>query len=286
MIEHEDLQWHRSGQAHLTGSLARLLEAIDQKLIDAMSSWSFESHYVPAFICVDQLQKMDYLHSFPQHATFAVTLNNDAGNLQSFRQQPFAETETGCACIDLTELSPAEQLLTPAACYHIYRHQQSNQLTEPSYHSTRATCYRREAYYQPLIRQWNFSMREFVCIGDEGGVENFVAQATAAVDGLLDEWGIPVSHEVATDPFFDPSNNPKFVMQKIQPNKHEWVFGEGLAVGSANRHRNYFGENFQISCHGEPAYSACVAFGLERWISMILTHFGDKPSDWPTEVLV
>ncbi len=63
------------------------------------------------------------------------------------------------------------------------------------------------------------------------------------------------------------------------------VFDQRLAVGSVNLHRNYFGEAFEISRNGISACSACVAFGLERWIAAILDHFGEKPEQWPVDLI-
>jgi hypothetical protein len=59
------------------------------------------------------------------------------------------------------------------------------------------------------------------------------------------------------------------------------VFREGLAIGSVNFHRNYFGEAFGISREGKEAFSGCVAFGIERWIYAWLTRFGPRAKDWP-----
>ena len=93
--------------------------------------------------------------------------------------------------------------------------------------------------------------------------------------------GLPVEFETATDPFFNPSQNPKYLMQRLDPVKHEMIFDGHLAIGSVNFHRNYFGEAFGIERAGEQAFSGCVAFGLERWIFAILSHFGPNPAAWP-----
>jgi len=85
---------------------------------------------------------------------------------------------------------------------------------------------------------------------------------------------MPVEFQNATDPFFNPSKNPKYLMQKLDPVKTEMIFDGKLAIGSLNFHRNYFGEAFQISRDGKEAFSGCVAFGLERWIYALVHTFG------------
>src|SRR5207247_2179199 len=99
------------------------------------------------------------------------------------------------------------------------------------------------------------------------------------------EIDLPIAWQNATDPFFDPSRNPKFLAQKLDPVKTEMVFGGELAIGSINFHRNFFGETFGIRREGEPAFSGCVAFGLERWLFALLRRFGPDESAWPSGLM-
>jgi seryl-tRNA synthetase len=173
--------------------------------------------------------------------------------------------------VRLTKQSPIRDVLTPAACYHFYIRFQKESLDAARYVTTRATCYRREAYYSPLERQWGFSMREIVCLGTAEEVKEFLARYQERVDHFFK----------STDPFFNPSRNPKYLLQKLDPVKTEMIFGDGLAIGSINFHRNYFGEAFEISREGREAFSGCVAFGIERWIYAFLSRYGLSEGDWP-----
>lgn len=42
-------------------------------------------------------------------------------------------------------------------------------------------------------------------------------------------------------------------------------------------HRNFFGDRLGITLAGtgEPVSTSCVAFGLERWLSVLTRRFGD-----------
>ncbi|MDC0993997.1 hypothetical protein OAR16_00125 [bacterium] len=81
--------------------------------------------------------------------------------------------------------------------------------------------------------------------------------------------GLETILEQATDPFFDPDST-RALAQKLFPTKQE-IICNGLAIGSANFHRNFFGERFGItSKDGKTAYTACIGMGLERWIHSIL----------------
>ena len=125
-------------------------------------------------------------------------------------------------------------------------------------------------------------MREIVCIGDTDEVKKFLEEHVTRVTQLFDELGLPVELEPATDPFFGDTKNPKYVMQKLDPVKLEMVLPSALAIGSLNNHRDFFAERYDIRRDGNIAQSACVAFGLERWVHAFIKHFGHQPADWPT----
>jgi hypothetical protein len=125
-------------------------------------------------------------------------------------------------------------------------------------------------------------MREIVAIGTRAEVARFLEVATQAVAPLLAALGLAAEAKPATDPFFRPARNPQWLMQRLDPVKTEFVFGGDLAVASANLHHDHFGRAFAITRDGAPAHSACLAFGIERWIHMILAVHGRDPARWPS----
>lgn len=125
-------------------------------------------------------------------------------------------------------------------------------------------------------------MREIVCIGAADEVKQFLQRYQERIDRFFKQIGLSLEWKDATDPFFNPTRNPKYVLQKLDPVKTEMVYRNGLAIGSINFHRNYFGEAFQISREGKDAFSGCVAFGVERWIYAFLDQFGLNQSRWPS----
>jgi seryl-tRNA synthetase len=232
----------------------------------------------PPFVPARELAKLDYFRSFPHLVTFPVALDADKENLQRFIE---GEPTDSRGEVRLTLQSPIREALTPAACYHFYIQFQGETLSEPRYVTTRANCFRREAHYSPLQRQWSFSMREIVCIGTANEVKDFLEHYRDRVTRFFERIKLSIEWKEATDPFFNPSRNPKYLLQKLDPVKTEMVFENHLAVGSINFHRNYFGEAFQISREGKEAYSGCVAFGLERWVYAFLSRYGTDEAEWP-----
>lgn len=264
------MRWHASGQASLSGPLLRLAGHADAAFLQLAGVWGAEAERHPATLPASVLRKTGYLRSFPHQATFAVGL--DPGALGEFAVDPDQDPRAF--------LGAATEILTPAACYHLYPAHEGEALAEPLYLTTVNTCYRRETAYVPLRRQWSFTMREIVCLGSAGETAQFVEKTTQAVSMLLEMAGLNVKWEHATDPFFQPEQNPAFLLQKLSPVKHEAIYGD-LAISSSNLHHEHFGEAFGITRAGEDARSACVAFGLERWLFAILDTHGEDPRSWP-----
>lgn len=271
------LCWHpAAGQAGYSGKLLQLSAALDAMFLDwANASGAYEWSF-PAFLPAAELRRIDYLSSFPHLAMFPVAITKEPGRLHAFAQ---AQKET--ASIPLEHAAPVEQILTPAACYHVYVRLQGREYASPLYVTTRNTCFRSESEFSPLERQSAFSMREIVCIGNQEEVQSFLERQRERLEAIALELGLRVSFESANDPFFQPERNPKALVQRLAPSKTEMVFDGTLAVGSLNFHRNYFGEAFAMTRDGVPLYSGCVAFGVERWIAMIVRQFGPEPIAWP-----
>jgi hypothetical protein len=271
-----ELCLYPNGQVALGGHLLALYRALDGVFADWAAARGAVEYLFPAMLPARALEKVGYLDSFPHLATLPVTLAADEDNIARF-----AEGRGSPDDLRLTELSPVRDILTPAACYHFYVQLEGRELAAPLALTTRATCFRREESFTPLERLWSFSMREIVCLGARSEIEAFLAWARRSVDELVEALALPVAWEHATDPFFRPEASAKYLTQRIDPVKTEMVFDGRLSLGSLNLHRSYFGETFDIRYQGEPVYSACAAFGIERWIAAIRATFGDDRARWP-----
>ena len=278
------LTWAANGQATLDGPLLELAERLDRRFVALARRWdASELRFSPCIAAAD-LERIDYFRSFPHLATFAVCLDPDEDNLARFAA---GEPVDAGGQIALTEVAPVVAVLTPAACYHLYAHHRGRCFHDAAYFTTRATCFRREPHYRPLERQWSFSMREIVCLGTPAETRAFVDDATADVDMLAAELGLPLDWAPASDPFFRPSRNPQYLMQQVDPTKQELLFDGRLAVASTNLHHDHFGRAFAISRTpaaggaASPVSSACVAFGIERWLAAVVYRHGCDPAGWP-----
>lgn len=271
------LTWLPNGQSVLSGRLLELVEQLDGRFLALAGRWKAAEHRYPTFLDAGVLERIDWFRSFPQLATFPATLDPDDANLARFTD---GEPVDGGGRVNLTDLAPVRDVLTPAACYHLYAHHEGARFDHARYFTTRNTCFRRETHYVPLERQWSFTMREIVCMGTQEEAQSLLDQATSEIDRLVSGLGLPVQWQHATDPFFRPSRNPQYLMQQVDPTKYELVFDGRLAIASTNLHHDHFGRAFDIRRDGEPVRTACVAFGLERWLAAFIQCFGPE-GPWP-----
>lgn len=271
------LRWSPSGYCSLSGPLVRLADDCDEAFRVLASRWAAGEERHGPMLPAQALQRVNYLRSFPHQATFPVRLAPDEASLAAFLDEPL----DALGRVSLSSPGPVTEVLTPAACYHLYHAHQEQELDAPLYLTTKNTCFRAESHYEPLRRQWSFTMREIVCLGEPETVAAFLARAREAAGALLDALEIPTEWRIATDPFFRPESNPQYLMQRVAPSKHEATFGT-LAIASANLHHDHFGEAFGIRISGRPAHSACLAFGVERWLFAIMAQHGDDPGNWPS----
>ncbi len=276
MIEH--LHWSASGCATLTGPLLEWLHRLDTHIVSLAVRHGASDYQFPSLIEARALAPIAYLRSFPHLATFVTTGDRDEAALSKLA------ADSGTAeriPVDGGQFEDIGHLLTPATCYHFYPLFAGQKLDGPLVLTACCQCFRCEDRYVPLERQWCFEMREVVCIGDAAGVGEFAATWSSIMAELASRLGIDAGFETATDPFFDPAGDPKALAQLIEPSKQELCVPGGLAIGSINKHRSFFGESYGIDAGPAPAYSACAAFGLERWLSAMVEVHGSDAAAWP-----
>lgn len=262
----------------LTGPRHTLAETLDGAFLDLAFSFGAEAQDFTPLLPVSALRKIDYFSAFPHLVTFPAAVRDDAADLRDFADRNGAD---GRGPLEVGRMKSVEYVLAPAACYAVYIGMQGARLPAPPKRITvKGCCFRSETSFEPLVRQPAFRMREIVHLGDRATVESFLATAQARVVALADSMGIATSIATATDPFFDPARSPKYLHAKLFPSKHELISG-GVAIASFNNHRNFFGEAFRISGSEGAVHTACVAFGIERWVHAILEAHGPDPDCWP-----
>ncbi|MEU3135242.1 hypothetical protein AB0935_24355 [Streptomyces sp. NPDC007027] len=256
-----------NGLSTLAGGQLRLLRAIDSVFRRLADGWDAPEFRYPFLMRCQDLDRFDYYDNFPHLGLTATRLDPErVGPMLAEASRPVDRIPT-----DVME--PSGFALPSAACYAIYVDLAGTAVpAEGTTRTTVGTCFRNENHYDGLQRLLGFSMREIVFVGPEDSAKNHLQRAKDAVLALCTELGLEVRVEAATDPFFD-KNSGKAKMQRLFPVKEEFVV-EGLAIGSVNYHRNFFGERCAIQAGDTTAHTSCLAFGLERWVHTLTQRFG------------
>lgn len=269
------------GLSGMRGTLALLRRNVSISLGELASQFTDDEWQMPRGVSFDTLERASYFESFPQWLTGASHFSGDESVLERIA------TSVSPGDLARRSFAFAKAALPPAVCYHTYEALRGKSLASPMVMTAEETCWRHEgACLAKLERGWAFTMREIVCVADSDEAETFRQRGIAEATSLAASLGFSTRIDVATDPFFAPSARGKAVLQRVKALKHELLFdypdGRSLAIASFNNHELFFGDAFDISlADGSPAASACIAFGIERWVLAILMAHGADQRDWP-----
>jgi seryl-tRNA synthetase len=295
---------HRAAPDGLIESLARALfipmgidgvygrTALYEQIVDSVSALvsrlrgpGTEALRFPPVMSRFQLEKSGYLKSFPHLLGCVGCLHGNEAEIRTAVQR----LEQGD---DWTsELSPADLVLSPAACYPLYPlvADRGKVPVEGLLFDVACDCFRREPS-KDLDRLQSFRMREFVCIGAPEQVGDFRKRWILRARGLADQLGLPYRIEQASDPFFGRGGKLMASTQLEQSLKFELLVPlhseqQPTACMSFNYHREHFGMTWDLrNSGGEIAHTGCVAFGIDRLsLALFWTH-GLDLRQWPSKV--
>ncbi|MFJ4715172.1 hypothetical protein [Streptomyces sp. NPDC088785] len=217
----------------------------------------------PPLLPAEGLARLDYFRNFPH-------LGVPAGRFAPDALDALAD---GGPPVDAA-LHATGHLLPSATCYGLLLSLAGQDVGDDGLRlSATGRCFRNETHYDGLRRLHGFHMREVLYLGTKDGCAEHLDRGARFVTGLAERLGLELTRAAADDPFYDRQGSRARLMA-LDPVKHEYSTSDGTAIASVNRHRNFFGERLDIGAgaHGS-AFSACVAFGVERWVhAMILTH--------------
>lgn len=252
LLRRNELALAGNGCVVLAGLPLALLRWFDAQFSRLAASSGAEEYRFPSLIARETLARAGYFEAFPDGATGVHAPGHDGSHL-----------------------------LSPAVCYHCYALLADQTLEEPCVLTCVGTCHRHEGgAYEPLARLWEFTMREVVFLGPAAWVARQREEWIERVRDLARSLGLAGELELATDPFFGGPARGKTLLQQLKALKYELRLragaeGQTLAVASFNLHEAFFGRRFGIALPGgAPAHSACVAFGLERWVFAVLAQRG------------
>lgn len=275
------------GQYALAGPAAALRAALDARLAQLAAAAGAEPWHLPSIeSTADLLRLTGYFASHPQHVTWGFHLTPHFEGLGSFaaqatRDQLEAPTARHAA-------RPTGFILEPFICHNVYRALRGARVGGGRTVTALGSCYRYEGHrFEPLRRQWEFSMREAVMLGDGAYVEAARERLLELTRALVAELDLDATLDVATDAFFAGEASSPRTFQAMRSTKLELrlAVGDGARVAAAsfNLHGAVFAAPMDIRAGGDAvAETACAGWGIERWMAAVVARWGADPGGWPT----
>lgn len=249
----------------LTPDQTDLLRELDQTFSGWGRSAGAREILPPPLYPVSDLEKFDVYTNFPHLALVAAPLDLDGGPVKPEGGR-FAPSDAQAPSYGLPH----------ATCYGAYLFYENTRVADDTLVTLVNRCFRNEEHYSGLRRLLSFQMREIVALGSYEHTQQINAACTERITAFAEALQLRLDRVAASDPFFE-NDGARALLQKLSPVKYEFQAGD-LAIASVNTHRNFFGErcNIRRLAEDEYAYTGCVAFGLERWLSVLLDlHDGD-----------
>jgi seryl-tRNA synthetase len=281
LVASRDLQILGDGLVGLSGSLLALFRYFERRFRQIAEDFRAEEQRFPVMVPSEVLDEVGYLGHFPQHITFCSHLPGSLPVLEAVAAQPETLVE---------RLDDPRHVLTPAVCLPCYRQHRGAIIEGVRTLTMQNHVFRYEGTnFRPMSRGWDFTVRDIVFFGGYEDLSRLRIEVMERTVELCRELDLEVTIELANDPFFLDTSRDKAVYQRMGEVKYELLFpiphrGESLAASSFNLHRDFYTSVYDTRRpNGELAESACVGFGVERWVYGFLTQKGLDPRDWPIE---
>ena len=232
-----------------------------------------------------QLERSGYLKSFPNLLGCVCALHGAEADVSVAVQRFEAGGEW------TSSLTPADLVLSPAACYPVYplAADRGPVPGDGLLFDVAAECFRHEPS-RALDRLQSFRMREYVRIGTPEQVTAFRQQWMPRAQRMAEELELPNRLEVASDPFFGRVGQVMAVSQRQMSLKFELLIAyepaaKPTACMSFNYHTDHFGAAWGLrAAAGQVCHTGCVAFGMDRLAVALFCIHGLVPAGWPAAV--
>ena len=262
-----------------------LYETVVERLgayITAQRESGTEVFRFPPVMSRKDLERHGYLKSFPNLLGCVCALHGTDAEIMAAADRHERGGDWTAA------LSPADLVLSPAACYPVYPivARRGRLPAGGSVFDVACDCFRHEPSPH-LDRLQSFRMREYVCIGTADDVSAFRDRWIVQAQAMADVLALPCQVDAASDPFFGRVGQIKAVAQLEQALKFELLVPlrsveQPTACMSFNYHQDHFGTTWGIDdAAGGVAHTGCVAFGMDRLaVALFWTH-GLDTGAWP-----
>ena len=105
---------------------------------------------------------------------------------------------------------------------------------------------------------------------------------------LMERTGLSGDISLASDSFVLPKMQKYRKIQQIDKSKYEMHLSIGkdetLSTASYNLHGKAFTDPFNISVKDVDTVTACIGFGLQRFVLAFFSQYGSDEEKWPEKV--
>jgi hypothetical protein len=278
-----------SGQYAMNGLAYNLKHFFQQKFLNIAKSMKAELWHIPSIESTkDLLFRTGYLSSHPQHVTFGYHLPPHYETINKFSQTAAGNDYNKLEALNLLQYTGF--ILESVVCHNVYRALRGSRISGQKIITAEGNCYRFEGFrFEPLLYQWEFTMREIIFFGNNNYVRSKREQCIQLMQKLVQELDLTSWLEVATDPFFVSTSISKRTFQFLYETKLELQAQlddiQSIAAASFNLHGTHFTEAMDIrDKQNNLLETACVGFGIERWIAAFIARWSDNIQSWPNDL--
>ncbi|CAM2011563.1 hypothetical protein [Acanthopleuribacter pedis] len=274
------------------GALMALYRFFEHRFLRLSQEFEAEQHHYPVMLPLQILHEVSYFSHFPQQVLCCAHLPDDLPVLESAAHA--AANHAGTLSPEFySQLAPPKLALKPAVCLPSYSAMRGHRLAEGETRviTMQNHVFRRECTtgFSPA-RLWDFQVRDIVFFGAYADLRRLRQTAMERTMDLCRELDLSAEMELANDPFFLEESRDKIMYQRLGEVKYELSLAvphreKPVAASSFNLHRGFYTSIYDIG-RGEEgkAESACMGFGLERWLYGFVAQKGLDPDKWPDPV--
>lgn len=270
--------------------LSKLIDYVDREILKVGAAMGARPYRFPALISPDYMQDVQYFKNFPHSLSFCTHLRENFPDIEQFSRE--AKSVNGRIVSDSNLYASPPAMLSPTVCHHLYQMLRGVRIEGSGLTATaHGHCFRYESSnMRSLERVWNFTMREIIFVGTEDYVRDRLTTVRSLLRPLMEILDLSYSVTTANDPFFIATYRDQAAYQAAFDLKHEIRVSlpynnDTLAVGSYNRHGDFFGRTLSITNEdGSPVETGCFGLGFERLALAFVAQHGVEPDKWPRVV--
>ncbi|MCI9541775.1 MAG: hypothetical protein HFG39_12115 [Lachnospiraceae bacterium] len=260
-----------------------LLEWFDNVFLRFAKKLGAAEKIYPVMLPLEEYTMTGYIKKSPQYAIFCSSVQDSIGVLEMTNNAVQNKEVKNV-------IKEPEFALSPSACFHTYIEYRGKELEQDMLVTFKQNVFRNEGRlnYDETGRLCDYLVREIVMIGTQEYCLSIRDRIMECSVSLLKELGLQGDISIASDSFVVPKMQMYRKIQRIDKSKYEmhlYTSSENkISVASFNLHGKAFTDPFNIRVKDENTVTACVGFGLQRFVISFLSQFGYDENNWPDRV--